>query len=542
MSDATKSTEPELSRRTRAANLERMRRETFDVVVIGGGVTGAGVALDAVSRGLTVALIEKRDFASGTSSRSSKLIHGGLRYLEHFEFALVREALRERARLRRNAPHLSQPLPFLIPIYRSGERSPLGNRVLKLRLGLTLYDWLAGRQNFARHRRLTAAQARVFAPHLSAAGLRGAFLYYDGLTDDARLVIEIIKTAAAHGAVVANYVAATGFIEREGRIISVAIADTLSNEQLTVAGRIVINATGVWADEVMRLSDPIAAKTLRPSKGIHVVLPAARLNNRGAVLIPSLGEQRFLFVIPWQNRTLIGTTDTDYAGDPEEPQATADEVRRIIESAAHSFPDANLTTADVISSFAGLRPLAGGTGATKELSRREVIIETKSGLISIIGGKLTTWRAMAERAVDLAVKRLAASAPASTARLIRSRSAEMKLANSGRFADQISSEAARLADEFAVPQTTAERLLQSYGGNCTDVLELTRRRDTLKQRLIADLPHIEAEAVYAARHEMAMTAEDFLSRRTRISLLARDGGAACVARVTELLAEASQMD
>ena len=542
MSDATKSTEPELSRRTRAANLERMRRETFDVVVIGGGVTGAGVALDAVSRGLTVALIEKRDFASGTSSRSSKLIHGGLRYLERFEFALVREALRERARLRRNAPHLSQPLPFLIPVYRSGERSPLGNRVLKLRLGLTLYDWLAGKQNFARHRWLTAEQARAFAPHLSAAGLRGAFLYYDGLTDDARLVIEIIKTAAAHGAVVTNYVAATGFVERDNRITGVAIADSLSDERLAVAGRIVLNATGVWADEVMRLSDPTAAKTLRPSKGIHVVLPAARLNNRGAVLIPSLGEQRFLFVIPWQNRTLIGTTDTDYAGDPEAPQATADEVRRIIESAAHSFPDANLTTADVISSFAGLRPLAGGAGATKELSRREVIIETKSGLISIIGGKLTTWRAMAERAVDLAVKRLAANASASTTSLMRSRSAEMKLANSGRFTDQISSEAARLADEFAVPQATAERLLQSYGGNCTGVLELTRRHDRLKQRLIADLPHIEAEAIYAARHEMAATAEDFLSRRTRISLLARDGGAACVARVTELLAEENHVD
>src|SRR5918911_2054767 len=217
MSDATTSTGTELSRRTRAANLERMRRETFDIVVIGGGATGAGVALDAVSRGLTVALIEKQDFAAGTSSRSSKLIHGGLRYLEQFEFALVREALHERARLRRNAPHLGQPLPFLVPVYQSRERSPLGNRVLKLRLGLTLYDWLAGRQNFARHRWLTTEQALAFAPHLSAAGLRGAFLYYDGLTDDARLVIEIIKAAAARGAVVSNYVAAAGFVVRGGR-------------------------------------------------------------------------------------------------------------------------------------------------------------------------------------------------------------------------------------------------------------------------------------------------------------------------------------
>ncbi|HJQ26341.1 MAG TPA: glycerol-3-phosphate dehydrogenase/oxidase [Blastocatellia bacterium] len=535
MSDATTSTGTELSRRTRAANLERMRRETFDIVVIGGGATGAGMALDAVSRGLTVALVEKHDFASGTSSRSSKLIHGGLRYLEHFEFALVREGLRERARLRRNAPHLGQPLPFLIPVYQSSERSPLGNQVLKLRLGLTLYDWLAGRQNFARHRWLTTAQALAFAPHLSVEGLRGAFVYYDGLTDDARLVIEIIKTAAGRGAVVANYVAASGFVERDSRIRGVAVTDTLSGEPLTVTGRIVINATGVWADDVMRLSDPAAARTLRPSKGIHVVLPAAKLNTRAAVLIPSLGEQRFLFVIPWQERIVIGTTDTDYAGDIEDPQATADEVRRVIESAAQSFPDANITTDDVISSFAGLRPLAGGAGATKELSRREVIIETKKGLISIIGGKLTTWRAMGERAVDRAVERLAANAPA--APIARSRSAEINLAHSERFADGINSEAARLASEFAVPQATAAHLLQSYGGNCTAVLELTRRRPELKQRLIADLPHVEAEVVYAAGQEMAMTVEDFLSRRTRISLLARDGGAACVARVTELLAE-----
>src|SRR5437588_1785044 len=212
MSEAMKSTEPELSLRTRAANLERLQRETFDVVVIGGGATGAGVAFDAAARGLTVALIDKQDFAGGTSSRSSKLIHGGLRYLERLELALVREGLQERARLRRNAPHLSQPLPFLVPVYTTGERSPLGKSVLKLRAGLALYDWLAGRQNFARHRWLGPQQALGFAPHLSAEGLRGAFLYYDGLTDDARLVIEIIKTAAAHGAVVANYVAANGFV------------------------------------------------------------------------------------------------------------------------------------------------------------------------------------------------------------------------------------------------------------------------------------------------------------------------------------------
>jgi glycerol-3-phosphate dehydrogenase len=540
MSDAMKITGPELSRRTRAANLERLRRETFDVVVIGGGATGAGVALDAAARGLRVALVEKRDFASGTSSRSSKLIHGGLRYLERFEFALVREGLQERARLRRNAPHLSRPLPFLIPVYATAGRSPLGNRKLKLRAGLTLYDWLAGRQEFARHAWLRPPQALALAPHLAADGLRGAFVYYDGLTDDARLVIEIIKAAAARGAVVANYVAACGLAAREGRTSSVEVADALGGERLTIAARIVINATGVWADEIRRLSDPAAPRTLRPSKGIHVVLPAERLNNRTAVLIPALGEQRFLFVIPWQNRTVIGTTDSDYAGDLNDPRATAEEVRRVVESAAHGFPGANVTASDVISSFAGLRPLAGGAGATKELSRREVIIESPAGLISIIGGKLTAWRAMAEHAVDLAVKRLAARAGAQT-RLAQSRTTEIALAGSARLTSDVAAEAARLAGEFNVPRETAEHLLESYGGNTVAVLELTRQREAWKRRLIADLPHIEAEAVYAARYEMAVTVEDVLARRTRLSLLGRDGGASCVAHITELLAEENRM-
>jgi glycerol-3-phosphate dehydrogenase len=542
MNDATKSTGPELSLHTRATNLERMSRETFDVAVIGGGATGAGVALDAATRGLTVALIEKQDFAGGTSSRSSKLIHGGLRYLEQFEFALVREGLHERAHLHRNAPHLSQPLAFLVPVYKSGKRSPLGNNRLKLRAGLALYDWFAGRRNFARHRWLSIAEALAFAPHLAADGLRGAFVYYDGLTDDARLVIEIIKTAAAHGAVVANYATATGFVTRDGRTSGVEVSDQLSNQRLTIAARLVINATGVWADEVNRLSDPSARKTLRPSKGIHVVLPAEKLRNRAAVLIPSLGEQRFLFVIPWQQRVVVGTTDTDYTGDLNDPKATAEEVRRVIESAARSFPDAGITMDDCISSFAGLRPLAGGdANTTSELSRREVINENEAGLISITGGKLTAWRAMAERVVDLAVERLAPRNESATS-LPRSRSAEIKLTGNAQITDDNAASASLIARDFAVPLATAEHLRQSYGGNSVTILEMVRRRDELKRALIDGLPHIEAEVIYAARYEMAATVEDVLSRRTRIRLLARDGGAACAARVAQLMAETTGLD
>jgi glycerol-3-phosphate dehydrogenase len=405
-----------------------------------------------------------------------------------------------------------------------------------------LYDWLAGRRNFARHRWLSTEEALAFAPHLAADGLRGAFLYYDGLTDDARLVIEIIKTAAAHGAVLANYASADGFVVRDGRTAGVNVSDRLSGQRLTISARLAINATGVWADEVNQLCDPSAQKTLRPSKGIHVVLPAEKLGNRAAVLIPSLGEQRFLFVIPWQNATVVGTTDTDYEGDMDDPKATAEEIRRVVESIAHSFPDAGIRVDDVISSFAGLRPLAGGeAGATSQLSRREVIREDKVGLISITGGKLTAWRAMAERAVDLAVKRLASRDEGSTP-LPRSRSAEVVLANSARVTNDKAIDASRIARDFEVPVATAEHLLQTYGGNYVTVLELARQRDEWKRALIDGLPHIEAEVIYAARYEMAATVDDILSRRTRIRLLARDGGVACAARVAQLMAAASGVD
>lgn len=522
---------PELSQRTRTMNVDRLARETFEVAVIGGGITGAGIALDAISRGLTVALIEKRDFASGTSSRSSKLIHGGLRYLEQFEFGLVREALRERARLTANAPHLSRPLRFLVPIYSRGNRSPLGNSKLKLRLGLWLYDRLAGRHTIARHCWLARDDALKLAPRLEPEHLRGAFLYTDCLTDDARLVIEVIKAAAARGAVVANYARAAAFIRDDARLAGIEIEDQLHHRRIRLQARVVVNATGVWADEVACLADPSARKRLRPSKGIHIVLPAEKFHNTAAVLIPSLGEQRFLFVIPWQGRTVIGTTDTDYTGDLDDPQATRDEIERLVESAARYFPEAVISMNDVINSYAGLRPLVGGDSAsTKDVSRREEIAESPSGLISITGGKLTTWRQMAERAVDRVVQKLGRDGVAKP-----SLTAQLHLANGAARNANTDAEATRAAREFAVPVATVEHLMQSYGGNYRAVLDLTRESSALKRGLIDDLPHIEAEAVYAARYEMAATVEDVLARRTRLALLARNGGRECAARIASLL-------
>ena len=523
-------TEGELSLRARAANLDRIEREPFDLAVIGGGVTGAGIALDAASRNFSVALIEKYDFASGTSSRSSKLIHGGLRYLEQFQFSLVGEALSERATLRRIAPHLSKPLAFLVPVYEGGAQSPLGSNKLKLRAGLWLYDLLAGRKNIERHRWLTREAALKIAPALGAKNLRGAFIYYDCLTDDARLVIEIIKAAARYGAVVANYAQASGFIRTNGRISGVQVEDCFTNRRIELRAKVIVNAAGVWSDEVSRRADANAAKRLRPSKGIHVVMPSEKFSNTAAVLIPSLGEQRFLFVIPWQGRTVIGTTDTEYAGDLDEPRAESEEISRVVESAARSFPSAAISTTDVISSYAGLRPLVGGDDkTTKELSRKEEIFENEAGLISIIGGKLTTYRRMAERVVDLAAQRLerGSTLPSITARI--------PLTGGPSLSENLKEEIKQAANEFGVTIRTAEHLIETYGGNYRKLLEITRESEDLKQALTADLPHIEAEVVYAVRYEMAMTLDDFLARRTRIAILAREGGRSCAARVAEVM-------
>jgi glycerol-3-phosphate dehydrogenase len=527
---------PEFSVRTRAANLERMRREVFDVAVIGGGVTGAGVALDAASRGLKVALIEKRDFASGTSSRSSKLIHGGLRYLEQFHFGLVRESLHERAVLQRMAPHLSKPLSFLVPVYSSPEESPLGSNRLKLAAGLWLYDLLAGRRNIARHRWLVPDDALRLAPALDPRGLRGAFLYYDCLTDDARLVIEVIKAAAAHGAVIANYASARGFEKTTGRVSSIQVENILDRGSFELRAKVVVSATGVWSDDVSRLSNAKAPKKLRPSKGIHVVTPSESFQNQTAVLIPSLGERRFLFVIPWQGRTVIGTTDTDYDGDLDEPLAEAGEVNRVIASAARAFPAAKLSGDDVISAFAGLRPLLGGDKqATKELSRKEEIFQDESGLITITGGKLTTWRRMAERVVDLAVAVLEKVDGTRRPLAHRSVSARIQLAGGGPV-DERHEEVAAAATEFAVDVAVVKHMMAAYGGNYRVILELTRDSGELKSTLVDGLPHIEAEVLYAARYEMAATVEDVLSRRTRIDLLTRDHGRSCATRISSLMA------
>ena len=515
---------------TRTATIQRMGRETFDLAVIGGGITGAGIALDGISRGLSVALIEKSDFASGTSSRSSKLIHGGLRYLEHLEFSLVREALRERATLTRLAPHLSEPLAFLVPLYEAGIPSPLGNSRLKLSVGLWLYDLLAGAENIGRHRWVNREEALRLAPRLQSNGLRGGFVYYDCLTNDSRLVIEVIKAAARRGGAIANYAAARALMKEGPRVSGIDLEDRLTGEIVNLRAKVVVNAAGVWSDDVSRLDNSAALRRLRPSKGIHVVLPSEKFDNQMAVLIPSLGESRFLFVIPWCGRTVIGTTDSDYSGELDEPLAEDSEVARVVRSAAGSFPAAAISDDDVISTFAGLRPLVSSNGeSTAEVSRKEEIFESESGLITIIGGKLTTYRHMAERVVDLAVKGLANAK--------RSGTSQIHLAGGEKLAGSIEAQASSAAAEFEVPVELVMHLIRSYGGDFRVVLEIAGESAEFREPLIEGLPHIAAEVVYAARYEMAATAADFLERRTRIALLAPDHGDSCIARVATLMEE-----
>jgi glycerol-3-phosphate dehydrogenase len=506
-----------------------MQSDVFDLTVIGGGITGAGIALDAASRGLKVALVEKRDFASGTSSRSSKLIHGGLRYLEQFEFSLVREALHERATLTHIAPHLAQPLQFLVPLYEKNHTSPLGSNKLKLKLGLWLYDLLAGRKNIGKHRWVDKEEALAICPQLDPQGLRGAFLYYDCLTDDSRLVIEVIKAAAAHGAFIASYTAVRKLEKSGNRISGVEVEDLIARERFFIKSRVVVNATGVWGDEISHLDNSNSRNKIRPSKGIHIVVPSERLAVTTATLIPSLGEQRFLFVIPWLGRTVIGTTDTDYKGELDDPAIEESEIARVLESAAQAFPAASLTREDVISSFAGLRPLISkDSGNTKDLSRKEQIVESPSGLISITGGKLTTYRHMAERMVDTVVSRLRVASPPPCV------TKNIQLAG-GALLLQDSNQVRQLAEEYEVRDEIIEHLMKSYGSNYRAILDIVGESEEMKFPLVEELPHIEAEVVYSARAEMVATVEDFLARRTRIRLLAADNGKSCEERVASLM-------
>ena len=383
----------------RPTALARLADEHFDVLVVGGGITGVGVALDAATRGLRTALVERHDFAAGTSSKSSKLVHGDLRYLQQREYGLVYEGLAERQRLRKTAPHLVRVLPFLIPIFsRDGLINPKVARALGS--AMWMYDLTGGVRIGKLHKRLTKDAALAHMPTMPAERLASAYLYYDAQADDARLTLTIARTAAAHGAAVANYAAVRSLTkDADGKVVGATIA--ADGGEIAVRARSVVNATGVWADELRALDEGEGSESIRPAKGIHITIPWAKTQNDVAVVIPVRKDRRSLFVVPWGDLAYVGTTDTDYEGPLDDPQCTPDDIQYVL-SALNASVTTGVTEADILGTWAGLRPLVRDavSAKTADLSRRHAVRRSASGVVTITGGKLTTYRRMAADAVD----------------------------------------------------------------------------------------------------------------------------------------------
>ena len=500
----------------RAAALARLSDETFDVLIIGGGITGVGVALDASSRGLRVALVERGDFASGTSSKSSKLIHGGLRYLQQREIALVYEALHERQRLRRIAPHLVRLLPFMIPIL---SRDGLLNPKIARALGsaLWMYDLTGGWRIGKLHQRLTKEEALAHMPTMPADRVASAYLYYDARTDDARLVVTIARTAAAAGAVLANGARVVGLVHDTNGHVTGAEVEA-DDRRIHVRAQVVVNASGVWADEVRALDEGRHPNSIRPAKGIHLTVPWAKVRNDIAVVIPVPKDRRSLFVVPAGDLTYIGTTDSDYDGPLDDPQCTVDDVAYVLHAASASITPA-LTERDVLGTWAGLRPLVktAQNARTADLSRRHSVTRSTGGMITVTGGKLTTYRRMAVDTVDEVCRALDINR--------RSKTSHLLLLGAVGFIEPDPDD-----------QSLSAHLTRRYGSEAREIDALIADDPDLALPVVPGLPYVRAEAVWAVRHEMARSVEDVLSRRTRARLLARDASAAAAADVANLIA------
>jgi glycerol-3-phosphate dehydrogenase len=510
-----------LSPDRRRADLARMREETFDILVIGGGVTGAGIALDAATRGLTVALVEQRDFAAGTSSRSSKLIHGGLRYLEQLNFGLVQEALKERGLLLNDlAPHLVRPVSFLFPLtHRVWERFYIG-------AGIQIYDRLGGSKHLPAHKHLTKRGAHDLMPSLRDDALIGAIRYYDAQVDDARHTMEIARTAAAYGAATTISTRVIDLLREGERVVGAKVRDQESGEEIDVRARQVINATGVWTDEIQDLVGRGRIK-VRASKGIHLVVPRDRIHSDTGVILRTATS--VLFVIPWGSHWLIGTTDTDWNLDLAHPAASASDIQYVLDQ-VNRVLRTPLTHEDVEGVYAGLRPLLSGeSDSTSKLSREHAVVQTVAGLITIAGGKYTTYRVMAEDAVDAAVRNLPQRVPGSVTDRTPLLGAEGFHALWNRRQ--------RLAEEVGLHVSRVEHLLGRYGSMISEVLALLEDRPELGERIAGAPDYLRVEAIYAAKHEGALHLDDVLTRRTRISIETFDRGIAAARDIAPLMGE-----
>ncbi|HEV3087458.1 MAG TPA: glycerol-3-phosphate dehydrogenase/oxidase [Candidatus Elarobacter sp.] len=485
------------------------------MLVIGGGATGLGAAVDAAARGYHTALVEAEDFAAATSSRSTKLIHGGVRYLQQGNVALVREALRERTALFRNAPHLVTAREFVVPAYRWFE-------IPYYAAGLAAYDVLAGRSELPRSRVVSAAQARARIPVLVPQSLCGAIVYDDGQFDDARLAITLARTAVDLGATAANYLRVTGFIyDANGRVAGAAAVERESGADIVVRARVTINATGIFADQVRALDDPAAPKLLALSRGSHVVVRSEALGGASsALLVPKTADGRVLFAIPWYDRVVIGTTDVPVTAPELDPLPSAREIAYIL-ATVNRYLTRPLAAGDVVAAFAGLRPLiARKRATTAQLSREHLIVVARSGLVTVAGGKWTTYRKMAEDVVDVA-----------------SRAASLTPAPSQTEYMPLHGAVAAVEPEAALRGCTlADEALRPYGSDAHALLRLIADDPRLAEPLDARLPYTGANVVYAVRAEMARTAEDVLSRRTRARFLDADAARASEPRVASLVA------
>jgi glycerol-3-phosphate dehydrogenase len=496
-------------------------REVFDLLVVGGGITGAGVARDAALRGLRVALVEKHDYASGTSSRSSRLVHGGVRYLEHGQVGLVFESSRERRTLQRIAPHLVRPLAFTWPVYR-GARVPRW----KLSAGLTLYDVLSLFRN-RRHERLDLAGVRRREPALRTEELVGGALYWDAATDDVRLTLATVLSAQHAGAVTLNHAAVTALTREGARVAGAVVQGTLDGASVTVRARVVVNATGPWSDEIERLVDARAEASVRGSKGVHVSVPRVRLGNVAAVTLTAPQDGRVMFVLPAGSHAIIGTTDTYDATSPEDVHASSADVRYLLDAANHYFPEANLRESDVVATWAGIRPLAAprATGAPSSASREHSIVESTPGLVRVTGGKLTTYRAMAAEVVDTVERALGhAPSPCRTA----------ALALAGGDMRDAEEEVARAINAIG-DEAIARRLVSAYGTAWHGVWSLTEADPALAGFVEAGLAYVYAEVLHAITHEQAATLGDLLIRRTPIAFETRDHGRSTARRIAPVV-------
>ncbi|CAN2184470.1 GlpA Glycerol-3-phosphate dehydrogenase [Candidatus Nanopelagicaceae bacterium] len=513
----------ELSPAQRDAAIKALATEEFDILVIGGGVTGAGAVLDAASRGLKVALVEARDIASGTSSRSSKLIHGGLRYLEQYDFKLVREALHERELMVSSlSPHLVKPVGFLYPLHEKlKDRTYVG-------AGLALYDVLRGFQRaLPWHKHMSGKKIAEIAPSLRQDIVTGAVKYYDAQVDDARHTMTIVRTARRHGATIATRVEVDQLIKDGKKVIGATVTDIETGKKIKVSAKSVVMCAGIWSDEMHAKFGLKAGYGVTMSKGVHIVMPGDAIkSNTGIILKTAISV---LFLIPWGDKWIVGTTDTPYDGDRAQPHATSEDIQYILDQ-ANKVLDPLLKREDIIGVYAGLRPLVSNAkdSVTTKLSREHTTDRSAPGFVSIAGGKYTTYRVMGKDAIDLAVIDL---------RRIVSESCTEKLplvGADGYFA--LVQQSAQIAQQFGLDEKTVVHLLNRYGSMISEVLELITGDKKLAKPLAPNLPYLKAEIVYAASHEGAMSVDDVISRRTRLAFEAPHAGIDLADEIATLIA------